>query len=441
MSSSKNNLISKSFFAIWLSIFVLKLIFFSFLPAVDDEAYYWVWGKNLSLSYFDHPGMVGWFTSLSSNSFYFRWPFIAINQISVLVLSQTAVTYFRISSKNLIYLLLIFNLIPVTGLGACLALPDALLILFWILSLHFALRLTTDPADARAAILLGISLGLGFCSKYHIVLAAAALLLFSFFNFRDVFKQKKTVFLILIFGFLSSLPVLIWNFQNEWVSFLFQMNRGLNPEGFDLFRGLEYFGGQMLIVSPILLYTGFNNKIESRHQLLLKYFFLVPFCFFLLNSFNTTVEANWGAVSFISLVVLACLSSERKCFYSTAYFCCSYFFIALVFFFKPSLIPEKAMEPFQIRKVALETISENALYGSTYQIASQLWFVRNKPVYKPKGVSRYDMYDLWEQPDLPRRLSMVYKTSSGFPLLNKFHVIENTNVNYGLYSLVEMEKN
>ena len=46
---------------LWGSVFI-KFILAFFIPVLGDEAYYWFWGQNLQLSYFDHPGMVGWLT-------------------------------------------------------------------------------------------------------------------------------------------------------------------------------------------------------------------------------------------------------------------------------------------------------------------------------------------------------------------------------------------
>jgi len=40
---------------------VFKLIYTIGLNVIPDEAYYYLWGKNLALSYFDHPPMIGWF--------------------------------------------------------------------------------------------------------------------------------------------------------------------------------------------------------------------------------------------------------------------------------------------------------------------------------------------------------------------------------------------
>lgn len=40
---------------IWFLLLFIKILISQFLPFYSDEAYYWVWGQNPRLSYFDHP--------------------------------------------------------------------------------------------------------------------------------------------------------------------------------------------------------------------------------------------------------------------------------------------------------------------------------------------------------------------------------------------------
>ena len=56
MSSPK-----RQFFAFLLLFLVINLLQSSFTGLLEDEAYYWVWSKNLAWGYFDHPPMVALF--------------------------------------------------------------------------------------------------------------------------------------------------------------------------------------------------------------------------------------------------------------------------------------------------------------------------------------------------------------------------------------------
>src|SRR5229473_3650169 len=41
-----------------LALVVLRLVAAAYTPITFDEAYYWLWSKNLAFGYYDHPPMV-----------------------------------------------------------------------------------------------------------------------------------------------------------------------------------------------------------------------------------------------------------------------------------------------------------------------------------------------------------------------------------------------
>ena len=43
---------------------LLRLAYAVVVPPNGDEAYYWLWGGHLQLSYFDHAPMVGWTSAI-----------------------------------------------------------------------------------------------------------------------------------------------------------------------------------------------------------------------------------------------------------------------------------------------------------------------------------------------------------------------------------------
>lgn len=440
MTSSVLFGLPKNFYFFWLTLFVAKIAIFSFLPSVDDEAYYWVWGQNLALSYFDHPGLVGWINGFGLSPSIFRLPFITANQLSGLILCILGVRHFGFDLRKSILTVSLFNLIPVTGLGGCLALPDSFLILFWILSAYLTLNLIENLDDYKSALMLGLVLGLGFLSKYHMVLFALGLIIFSIFYYRQIFFRRQILLSIISTGFICILPVLIWNYSNEWISFLFQINHGLGKVDFTFHQVFEYFGGQLLISSPLLFLGIALTKGKSLKDKFLLVFTLTPFLFFFMSSLRAPVEANWPAIGIPSGIILLVGYHEKLSKYAVFYFLAAYSLIFVAGILNPTRLPEKAMEPFEIKKVSELTKDESPLYGATYQIASQLWLNQNRPILKPAGVSRFDMFDLWKQEPLPDQFKIVYKTSSGVPWVSGYRPVTSSNQNLGLYSLIEMGK-
>ena len=51
--------------ALALGFLALKLLLLVASRPFRDETYYWLWGQHLSLSYFDHPPLVGWTQGLA----------------------------------------------------------------------------------------------------------------------------------------------------------------------------------------------------------------------------------------------------------------------------------------------------------------------------------------------------------------------------------------
>jgi 4-amino-4-deoxy-L-arabinose transferase-like glycosyltransferase len=48
------------FSEVWSLSLAIKIVLAILIPLSLDESYYWVWGQNPQLSYYDHPPMVGW---------------------------------------------------------------------------------------------------------------------------------------------------------------------------------------------------------------------------------------------------------------------------------------------------------------------------------------------------------------------------------------------
>jgi hypothetical protein len=54
----------------WVLGFQLfRLILLPFMGLMPQDAYYYLYGQNLSLSYFDHPGMIGYILRLFTDVF------------------------------------------------------------------------------------------------------------------------------------------------------------------------------------------------------------------------------------------------------------------------------------------------------------------------------------------------------------------------------------
>ena len=81
----------------WILGFQLfRLILLPFMGLMPQDAYYYLYGQNLSLSYFDHPGMIGYilriFTDLFGQSIY------VVKFADFLITSLTILSFYKLAS-------------------------------------------------------------------------------------------------------------------------------------------------------------------------------------------------------------------------------------------------------------------------------------------------------------------------------------------------------
>ena len=187
-------------------VLFIKLILIFLFPISADETYYWVWSKNIQLSYFDHPPMISWllaaFPFLDSFSGGFRIPILIVGQLTFLIWILIAKE--RLSEKSLFIFMLLYTASPLLGIGSIISTPDIPLMLFWSLSIFLLLEYEKKPTTLNAS-LLGMALGLGFCSKYHIVLFIPCLLVWIFLNYKNLSIKPIPILSAILCGLVFSL--------------------------------------------------------------------------------------------------------------------------------------------------------------------------------------------------------------------------------------------
>lgn len=409
---------------LWVVFLLIKLGLASLLPYSPDESYYWVWSQKLALSYFDHPAMIAWVLKLndllSLPSFMDRWVLVLIGQACIAVW-LLIYDHLKLDPNKKIWFLLLMQMHPMTGWGNLLATPDTPLHLFVALSFLNYLK-ALDSGQWLHYALFGISLGLGFCSKYQIVLLLPPLLISTFWLYRSQWRWSG-IAVTLITGLISCSPVLIWNFTHDMISFKFQLDHGLGSEVWDPIWTFKYVLGQVALVSPFLLTLLFKlwknpENRESRKDLttllVVASFILL---FFLYSSFKGAVEANWPSLAYpFAFLLAAYFWNSKKLILHSAFWGGLLVALTVVLLaLGQRKWSEKAFEPFIIKNIAQEIKDFSPLYGGSYQLASALWHEYQTPIYKVAGMSRFDMYDLWQ---------------NGLPKEKKFYVLKYNNTDW-----------
>ncbi len=404
---------------IWWIALVAKLVLGAVIPISNDEAYYWVWGQHLQLSYYDHPPAIAWLFYLArpldairdvipAISGIVRWPTIVLGHTTILVLLRFLGAAASERQKKLLLGILFIS--PLFGIGSLIATPDIPYIFFWSLSL-WAFQKYYDQPCLKNSVALGAALGMGFCAKYLIVIFVPIAMAFSIFRRRwDLFRLPFLLSAICT-GLVFSAPVLIWNAQHEWISFKFQLNHGLDQEALTVERQLqqllEYLGGQAALLGPLLLVVGFGLRLAKEHRLLI-WMGWGPLVFFAWTSLRSPVEANWPIAGHLALLTAAAIVSGREdqsgriakmmmviwalatgiVLFQTTRPNNSLFGIKADRLKTYEFVRYKSLE----RKVQEYPMS-TPMYASSYQMAGALSFAAHRVVPKLAGINRVDFFD------------------------------------------------
>lgn len=367
-----------------------------------DETYYWVWSENLQLSYYDHPPFIAWLFWLG-HPFEFlgnavRWPTVLMGHLTLLVWLYIWKETISENLEKYSWWIILALFSPLIGFGSLILTPDIPLIFFWSLSLLFFFRILQKKSSLDY-ILLGVFLGLGFCSKYHIVIFVIMALIYLFAEKKWKEINFRFVPYTLLFGFIFSLPVLIWNFEHDFISFQFQLKHGLAKEGYEFYWTWSYVLAQFLVLFPSIVWVACKVRFQGYQRAFL-YFAWGPLIFFFLTSFKGLVEVNWPIVAYPAFFVLAVLGARRITpILSAAGFCVGLFLIIVSHLLYPWIpqAPEKIEEFDQFKPILAVQSQYQPLYASTYQMASWLWYTTKVPTYKLLQISRFDFFDTLPQ--------------------------------------------
>ena len=345
---------------------IVRTIIALYLYPGYDEAYYYLYSKNLDWSYFDHPLFVALTTGLGVwitgkvNQFTIRIGTLIVFTLSLYLIYLTGKKLFNYRSA--LFTLIINSLIPIfTVAFGVLTLPDVPLIFFWTLTLWYAVNeffREQDPEKYQPSyrlILICICLGLACLSKYHGFILGLGLVGFCLFNppYRRVFTCKW-----LWWGFICFLatlfPLIYWNWQHDWSSFTFQLSgRFQSPEE------SSFSVNPLQIIVVALVSTGYlfpsfgfplwwvtlktslqelTNKVNYRYRLILWISLPITLGFSLLGAV-APILPTWPMPGFwgLSLILGNYISNSRisgqflqKCFLLSALIINTIFTIGLL---------------------------------------------------------------------------------------------------------------
>lgn len=306
-----------------LTYFAILAFFMMGASLFPDGYYYWDWSKHLQLSYFDGSPLIAYVIRLYTTLF-------GPHEFSIYLIGLTAAGI----TGWLIYriaFLLFDQEVAVLALSLWWLTPgviryfffqvnyNTVLITFWALTLYAFVKLTLSKRR-KDFYLCGAAIGFMLLAKYTGILLCCALLIICLcykkyrFILRSGYFYAALLLALIIFS-----PVLIWNYQHQWISFLFQLQHGYHAEKTSVIMQLgHYIVGNLMdynIPFIFLLWLGFSQRraLFSERLAIVVVPTLVVWLFFAISALFAMPQTNWNApFYFTGAILLAYLFSQYK---------------------------------------------------------------------------------------------------------------------------------
>ena len=311
---------SNSLFAfLFLSLVFSARLLFDLINAIEihfEEAQYWVWSQNLSLSYLSKGPLVP--SMIAFSNLIFGQSYLGLKFFSYIAYAGTALflslTALKLSGREESFnTALVFSaLSPALFLLGGIASTDIYLFFFWSLIIFAYVCFFTDR-DEKWFYVIGISTGLGILAKLSMALLPLSILLYFFATDLKKYFFSIHIYISALLTFLISSPILIWNAQNNWVTFFHEIDHlvsetpSANPEILVLTLLLTIPCSLLIFMSQI------REKVFSSKFNFLIYPTLLLILFFVLKSFMGKIQLNWSVPIFLVLIpIFASISNVGK---------------------------------------------------------------------------------------------------------------------------------
>jgi len=296
----------------------LRLVYLGLPDLLPEEAYYWNYAQHPSLGYLDHPPMVAWLITMGTSLF--GDTEFGVRTGSFLCWLVTAAFCFGFArnlydKESALRSVMFISVFPAFVAFGFFALPDASLVASWAGALFFLERALL--AEKRAAWWgVGVCIGVGMLSKYTIALLGLATLVFLFIDRKSLYwLRRPEPYAGVILAILFFMPVILWNLENDWLSFGFQTTRRVSsPTSFSLHL---LVGAILLLITPVGALSAFQAifarrasgadtsgvaTVESRRRLFSLCYTLVPLLVFVAFSLRHPPNINWTGPLWLALI-------------------------------------------------------------------------------------------------------------------------------------------
>ena len=316
-STSRNDeALSRRTAAIIVGLVLLRLVAAVYTPLMCDEAYYWMWSKHLAGGYYDHPPMVALVIRLGT--MIAGDTELGVRLISILLglpmswaVYRTAEILFR-DARVAATAAIMLNVTMMVAVGTMIITPDVPLMAASSFILFFLAKMLETGRGAWW-LAVGAATGVALLSKYNALFFGAVMLvwLIAIPELRRWLKSPWPYLGGLVALVLFS-PVLFWNADHQWLSFLKQFGRaradGFRPQFLALL-----IPGQFAFATPAVFLLGVSGLYAllkgyagtRAASVLLNASVWIVFAYFAVHSLHAEVHPDWLSQIYPALAMAA----------------------------------------------------------------------------------------------------------------------------------------
>jgi 4-amino-4-deoxy-L-arabinose transferase-like glycosyltransferase len=303
------------------ALVAVRLLAAAWTPLTFDEAYYWMWSKHLAFGYYDHPPMVALVirlgTLIAGDSEF------GVRVVSILLALPMSFAVWRSTSilfgdaRVAATATLLLNVTLMAAVGTLVVTPDAPLLVASSFVLFFLAKVF-QTGRGPWWLAVGAAVGAALLSKYTALFFGAAILIWLVWV-PDLRRWLMSVWLYLG-GLVAAAifsPVILWNADHQWVSFIKQLGRARIEQFRPAFIA-ELIPTQMAFATPLVAILGsmglfvlLRRKTGSlAGRVLISATFWIIVTYFIWHSLHARVEANWFAPVYPAFAIAAAVAAD-----------------------------------------------------------------------------------------------------------------------------------
>jgi hypothetical protein len=296
---------------------LVRLLFVASTDIANGEAYYYVWSRFPSLSYYDHPPLVAWMAWLTTRTSHGSFAVRAGPLLCAVVFGWLLFVLGRrmFSARAGFWAVVTVTVMPVFFASSYALNPEAPLAPLWVLGLLTldAMRTHDEPWRPMAA---GAVAGLAFLAKYSGVLLLGVGLLYVLVSPQGRrWVRRPSLYLGGLVALAVASPVLVWNQQRAWPSLAlhFVERRASGDPATVALNAWHALVGQLGPFHP-LVFPGLmlvlavcirRSGRDDRYRFLALASWPVLLFFWVMMARVRDAEFHWTMVGYIPLAVAA----------------------------------------------------------------------------------------------------------------------------------------